>query len=63
MAVIIENMEMPKCCNECPFLYDGGSCIINSDISDDALEVILREMTTRPSECPLQEVKEQICQK
>lgn len=55
MTIKIE-MDMPKCCKDCPFLYDGGSCIINSNISDDALEVILREMTTRPSECPLHEV-------
>ena len=26
MSVLIKNMQMPKNCKECPFLYDGNAC-------------------------------------
>ena len=53
------DMEMPKSCSECPFLYDGCLCMADSDISNDTLELKMHELkNTRAVGCPLQEVKE-----
>lgn len=53
------DMEMPKSCSECRFLYDGCLCMADSYISDDTLELKMYELkNTRADGCPLQEVKE-----
>lgn len=58
MVVKIE-MDMPKSCSECRFLYDGCLCMVDNDINDDTLELQMCYLkNTRAVGCPLQEVKE-----
>lgn len=48
--IVIKDMEMPKCCLwECPFcLEDGGACILG---------VTETSSSTRPKDCPLEEIE------
>lgn len=55
MTVKID-MEMPKSCHNCNFLYPKGykvCCIATS-----SKKIITEDVQNKPSWCPLQEVKE-----
>lgn len=55
MAVLIKNMEMPKACFKCPFLYDNGDypfCIINQQTCDYNFDMDEARMDTCPLEDP-----------
>ena len=54
MSIIIENMEMPKYCEDCHFVYDSfGYCsMADKDIEDYSFRNGKNE---RPKWCPLKE--------
>lgn len=56
MTIKIENMDMPKDCENCPLLYDGYACMV-ADINDDTLGVSMCSLNARPIGCPLKECK------
>lgn len=52
MAVIITNMDMPKCCGDCPFLKSGyGHC---------ELGIKIAFLSKKASDCPLKSADEMI---
>lgn len=54
MAIVIENMNMPHNCNECPFLDDNGdypTCIVDSKSQGYNFNTRSSRMGT----CPLKE--------
>lgn len=54
MAIVIENMNMPHNCDECPFLDDNGDyhfCLANSKAQGYSFNTIINRMGT----CPLKE--------
>ena len=57
MSILIKNIEMPKCCYDCPFLDDNGDypfCIVTSD--QRGYNFNIRNL--RMPSCPLEEIKE-----
>lgn len=53
--VMIEGMKMPKSCKECEFLNVSAryvTCVARKG------DLITNDVSERPAECPLQEVKE-----
>ena len=55
--VIIKNMDMPKCCEECPMFDDNGdypTCSINHYSSGYNFPIKEKRMKF----CPLEEIKE-----
>lgn len=58
MSVFIKKMDLPKCCDDCPFLDDNGdypSCIANNYLHS-GYNFPTREK--RMSHCPLTDGKE-----
>lgn len=56
MAIVINNMQMPSCCNECPMLDDHGDypfCILTKDQRGYNFDTFSKRMNT----CPLEETK------
>lgn len=53
MSIIINGMEMPKCCADCDLLYDYMCCSITGTHADFA-----KMDSERLSDCPLREIKE-----
>ena len=57
MAVIINNMQMPSCCNECPMLDDNGDypfCILTRDQRGYNFDTRSKRMDS----CPLEDADE-----
>ena len=57
MSVIIKDMQMPSCCNECPMLDDHGDypfCILTRDQRGYNFDTFSRRMDS----CPLEDADE-----
>lgn len=58
MAVVIENMNMPRNCDECPFLDDNGDylfCIVNSKVQEYNFNTRPNHIGMGMGTCPLKE--------
>ena len=57
MSIVIKNMQMPSCCNECPMLDDNGDypfCILTKDQRGYTFDTLSRRMDS----CPLEDANE-----
>ena len=57
MSVIINNMQMPSCCNECPMLDDNGDypfCILTKDQRGYNFDTLSKRMDS----CSLEDADE-----
>ena len=54
MAIILSDMEMPECCDECPMYYDGydyPTCYLTTSRTGYNFDIRDKRM----KDCPLQE--------
>ena len=58
MAIIIKNMEMPKCCDDCPIAYDYMCCSITDTKFWGEDDTYPDSSESRMSDCPLTEIYE-----
>ena len=59
MAILIKNMEIPKCCADCPIEYDMMMCpLTGTNWFHDVLYFDAHE--ERLDDCPLIEIKDDV---
>lgn len=59
MALIIENKDMPKCCEECFALDDYFGCP-RCRITNELRSFTFDTLHKRMGECPLKELKQEL---
>ena len=55
--MIMIDMEMPRCCIECPILRENDWCGIYCPFVCEENNINIKQRTDRPSDCPLKEIE------